>query len=118
MARKKRPRKLRPRTPARIRKKRRAPGRGTLASHHRPELAGLALVALGVFLGACLWGSWNGGTAGAWLARNVHNLFGAGAYVLPVALVAVGGLMLARSNLVDFRPFRLGLLGTTLGLGF
>ena len=37
---------------------------------------------------------------------------------MPVALVAVGGLMLARSSLVDFRPFRLGLLATALGLGF
>jgi S-DNA-T family DNA segregation ATPase FtsK/SpoIIIE len=118
MARKKRPRKLRPRTPARIRKKRRPARRSELASHHRPELAGLALVAVGVFLGACLYGSWNGGSAGAWLARGVHDLLGAAAYVLPVALVAVGGLMLARSSLVDFRPFRLGLGATTLGLGF
>ena len=37
---------------------------------------------------------------------------------MPVALVAVGGLMLARSSLVDFRPFRLGLVATALGLGF
>src|SRR5262245_29381470 len=121
MARKKRPRKLRPRTPARVRKKRRASGSGSsggLAGHHRPELAGLALVALGVFLGACLWGSWNGGSVGAWLARNTHDLLGAAAYVMPVALVGVGGLMLVRSSLVDFRPFRLGLAATALGLGF
>ncbi len=117
MARKKRPRKLRPRKPARIRKKR-APRKQTgVASHHRPELAGLGLAAIGVFLGACLYGSWNGGTAGAWLARNAHHLLGAAVYVLPIALVAVGALMLARSSLVDFRPFRLGLLATALGLG-
>jgi S-DNA-T family DNA segregation ATPase FtsK/SpoIIIE len=118
MARKKRPTKLRPRTPARIRKKRAPKKQSQLASHHRAELAGLALAALGVFLGACLYGSWNGGTAGAWLARNAHHLLGAAVYVLPIALVAVGGLMLARSTLVDFRPFRLGLLATALGLGF
>jgi len=118
MARKKRPRKLRPRKPARVRKKRAASGQSGLAGHHRPELFGLALVALGVFLGACLWGSWNGGTVGAWLARDTHELLGAAAYVMPVALVSVGGLMLARSSLVDFRPFRLGLLATALGLGF
>jgi len=118
MARRKRPRKLRPRKPARVRKKRAAPRKSAVATHHRPELAGLALVALGVFLGACLWGSWNGGSVGAWLARNTHDLLGAAAYVMPVALVAVGGLMLARSSLVDFRPFRLGLLATALGLGF
>ena len=65
MARKKRPRKLRPRKPARIRKKRAPKKQSSVATHHRPELAGLALVGLGVFLGACLYGSWNGGTAGA-----------------------------------------------------
>jgi S-DNA-T family DNA segregation ATPase FtsK/SpoIIIE len=118
MARKKRPTKLRPRKPARIRKKRAPKKSSGLASHHRPELAGLALAAFGVFLGACLYGSWNGGKAGAWLARNAHHLLGAAVYVLPIALVAVGGLMLARSSLVDFRPFKLGLVATTLGLGF
>jgi DNA segregation ATPase FtsK/SpoIIIE, S-DNA-T family len=118
MARKKRPTKLRPRKPARVRRKRAPVRRSRVASHHRPELAGLALAALGVFLGACLYGSWNGGSAGAWLASNAHHLLGAAVYLLPVALVAVGGLMLARSSLVDFRPFRLGLLATALGLGF
>jgi S-DNA-T family DNA segregation ATPase FtsK/SpoIIIE len=118
MARKKRPSKLRPRKPARVRKKRAPARKNAVAGHHRPELAGLALVALGVFLGACLYGSWNGGSAGAWLAHGVHDLLGAAAYVTPVALVALGGLMLARSSLVDFNPFRLGLLATALGLGF
>src|SRR5262249_12755183 len=111
----------RPRKPARVRKKKRAAsGQGGLAGHHRPELAGLALVALGVFLAACLWGSWNGGSVGAWLARNTHDLPRAAAYVMPGALVGVGGggLMLVRSSLVDFRPFRLGLVATALGLGF
>jgi S-DNA-T family DNA segregation ATPase FtsK/SpoIIIE len=121
MARKKRPRKLRPRTPARIRKKR-APARRNqaqrqVASHHYPELAGLALLAFGIFFGAVLWGGWNGGSAGAWLANGLHDLIGAAAYVAPVALVAVGGLMLFRSRLVDFRPFRIGLVLTAVGLG-
>jgi S-DNA-T family DNA segregation ATPase FtsK/SpoIIIE len=117
MARKKRPRKLRPRTPARIRKKRAPARKSHAASHHRPELAGLFLIALGIFFGAVLYGGWNGGTAGAWLARGIRDLLGAAAYVVPVALVAVGGLMLGRSRLVDFRPFRLGLAATILGLG-
>jgi S-DNA-T family DNA segregation ATPase FtsK/SpoIIIE len=119
MARKKRPRKLRPRTPARIRKKR-APARKSrsrVGSHHRAELLALALVAFGVFFGAVLYGSWNGGSAGAWLANGLRDLVGAAAYVVPIALVALGALMLARSALVDFRPFRLGLIATALGLG-
>jgi len=117
VARKKRPRKLRPRTPARIRKKRAPARKSRLATHHGPELAGLFLVALGIFFGAVLYGGWNGGTAGAWLARGIRDLLGAAAYVVPVALVAVGALMLGRSRLVDFRPFRLGLAATILGLG-
>jgi DNA segregation ATPase FtsK/SpoIIIE, S-DNA-T family len=118
MARRKRPSKLRPRKPARIRKKRAPARRAQVRSHHRPELVGLALVAIGVFSGALLYGSWNGGTAGAWLARGLRDAAGAAAYVVPVALAAVGALMLGRSRLVDFRPFRLGLVATTLGLGF
>jgi S-DNA-T family DNA segregation ATPase FtsK/SpoIIIE len=120
MARKKRPSKLRPRKPARIRNKPKPKPvrRGEVRSHHRPELAGLALVGIGIFFGAVLYGSWNGGTAGAWLARSLRDVAGIAAYVVPVALVAVGSLMLGRSRLVDFRPFRLGLIATALGLGF
>ena len=117
MARKKRPTKLRPRTPARIRKKRAPARKSQVASHHRAELFALALVAFGVFFGAVLYGSWNGGSAGGWLARGIRDVLGAAAYVVPVALVALGALMLARSKLVDFRPFRLGLIATALGLG-
>src|SRR5437879_218161 len=120
MARKKRPTTLRPRKPARIRNKPKPKPvrRGGVASHHRPELAGLALVGIGIFFGAVLYGSWNGGTAGAWLARGLRDLVGVAAYVVPVVLVALGALLLGRSRLVDFRPFRLGLLATALGLGF
>ena len=41
---------------------------------------------------------------------------GAAAYVAPVAFVSVGWLMVARSALVDVRPFRTGLVVTTFGL--
>src|SRR2546428_13759870 len=61
---KKRTLKLRPKAPARVRKKKRA-----ARSHGRhPELWGLGLVALGAFLGVVLYGGWNGGLAGATLA--------------------------------------------------
>ena len=74
MARKKRPTKLRPRTPARIRKKRAPARKSQVASHHRAELFALALVAFGVFFGAVLYGSWNGGSAGGWLARGIRDV--------------------------------------------
>ncbi len=116
MARRRRSTKLRPRKPARTRTHARARG-PVPRSHHRPELLGLALLGLGVFFGALLYGGWDGGTAGAWLAGELRAVVGDAAYVFPIALVAVGSLMIARSGLVDFRPFRLGLGATALGLG-
>jgi DNA segregation ATPase FtsK/SpoIIIE, S-DNA-T family len=114
MARKKRPSRLRPKTPSRVKKRTRA-RRGARA-HQHPELVGLGLVALGVFLGAVMYAGWNGGYVGRWLADGLHALAGAAAYGAPVALAAVGGLMLGRSALLDVRPFRTGLLVTGAGL--
>jgi len=104
--------KLRPKTPARIRKKKRAKRRG--AGH--PELWGLGLVAFGVFLGSVLYAGWNGGFVGRELARGLDALIGGASWVLPVACVAIGGLMVARSALVDVRPFRTGLVVAGFGL--
>src|SRR4051794_23675226 len=114
MARKKPVRKPRPKTPSRVKKrKRRARGQ---RSHHHPELWGLALGAFGLFLFATLWVGWDGGTVGGAVVSTTTDIFGAGAYVLPPALLAIGGLMLARSALVDVRPFRTGLAVAAIGL--
>jgi len=58
MARRRKRRTLKPRVPKRVktRKKRERKTRG----HQHPELIGLGLVALGVFLVAVLWAGWNG----------------------------------------------------------
>jgi S-DNA-T family DNA segregation ATPase FtsK/SpoIIIE len=112
MARRRKRRPLRPRVPARVRK--RTQRRAQRArSQHESELFGLALVALGLVLSIILYLGFDGGTVGSWLADALGELVGDAAYVLPVALVCVGGLMLARSELLDVRPFRLG-----LGVGF
>jgi S-DNA-T family DNA segregation ATPase FtsK/SpoIIIE len=108
MARRKKKRTLRPRVPARVRKRTQQ-----ARSHHETELLGLALVALGLVLSAILYLGFDGGTVGSWLAGALADLLGDAAYVLPVALFGVGSLMLARSELLDVRPFRLG-----LGVGF
>ena len=63
-----------------------------------------------------LYGGWNGGIVGGPAADAVHGLVGAAAYVVPLALLGVGSLMVARSELVDFRPFRLGLTVLAFGL--
>jgi DNA segregation ATPase FtsK/SpoIIIE, S-DNA-T family len=110
VARKKK-RALRPRTPSRVKKRRRA-ARG----HHHPELWGLGLVAFGLFLGIVLYGGWNGGIVGQRVADAAHALVGAAAYVAPLGCIAVGALMVARSALVDLRPFRTGLAVVVFGL--
>jgi S-DNA-T family DNA segregation ATPase FtsK/SpoIIIE len=90
-----------------VRKKKRAKRSGS-RGHHHPELVGLGLVALGFFLAAVLYGGW--------IADGLHGVVGGVAYVSPVVLVGVGGLMVGRSALVDVRPFRAGVPVLALGL--
>jgi len=118
MAAKKPVRKPRPKTPSRA-KKRRAPRRRIRAAAHQyPELIGLGLAALGVFLGSVVYAGWNGGYVGRAIADGIHAVVGGTTYAAPVALLAVGSLMVARSALVDVRPFRTGLAVCFLGLTF
>jgi len=109
----KKKRTLRPRTPSRV-KRRKKPSRPR--SHATPELWGLGLVAFGLFLAIVLYIGWDGGIVGRRVADWVQDGIGAAAYVLPVACIGVGGLMVAKSALVDVRPFRTGLALTALGL--
>jgi S-DNA-T family DNA segregation ATPase FtsK/SpoIIIE len=106
---------LKPRAPSRVRKTKRAK-RKTTRGHQHPELIGLGLVAFGLFLATVLWAGWNGGYVGGWIGDAFQTLIGSAAYVLPVVLLVVGALMVARSDLVDVRPFRTGLLVFGLGL--
>jgi DNA segregation ATPase FtsK/SpoIIIE, S-DNA-T family len=113
MARRRKRRTLKPRVPSRVkRKKRERKGHG----HHHPELIGLGLVSLGIFLGSVIWAGWNGGYVGAWIADGLDAVIGSATLALPAALVIVGALMVARSDLVDVRPFRTGLVVLTFGL--
>jgi len=102
MPRKKRVHKTSPKTPSRI-KKRRGKGKvkGKARAHHHPELIGLGLAGLGVFLAAILWFGFNGGP----VADLVRGGIGAAAYLAPVVLVPLGVLVVARSALIDVRPF-------------
>jgi S-DNA-T family DNA segregation ATPase FtsK/SpoIIIE len=81
-----------------------------------PELWGLVLVALGLFLGSVVYAGWNGGYVGGAVADGLDSLIGSASYVVPVAFVALGCLMVGRSALVDFRPFRTGLAIVSFGL--
>jgi hypothetical protein len=113
MPRQKRKTKLRPKTPSRVKKRtKRARPRGL----RHPELWGLGLVALGLFLGSVIYAGWNGGYVGKAVADGLDALIGGASWVVPVALVVLGGLMVARSALVDVRPFRTGLVVASFGL--
>jgi len=114
MPRQKRKSKLRPKTPSRVKKKR--PAKLRPRSLHHPELWGLGLVALGLFLGSVIYVGWNGGYIGRALADGLDALIGGASWVIPVAFVVLGALMVARSALVDVRPFRVGLIVVTFGL--
>ena len=119
MAARKKKRPLRPRTPARVKKrrtKRGGPSARGLAPHHHPELVGLGLVALGLFLATLLYLGWAGGIVGEQVETSLRDLLGSAAYAVPVVLLGVGGLLLGRSSLVDVRPFRIGLAVTLVGL--
>ena len=113
MARRRKKRTLKPRTPARIRKRKRGRGRG---GHQHAELTGLAFVAFGIFLASVLYLGWSGGLVGGGILDGIRGALGASAYATPVAFVAIGGLMLGRSELVDLRPFRTGLVALALGV--
>jgi len=114
MPRQKRKRKLRPKTPSRV-KKRTKKAAGPRSLQH-PELWGLGLVALGLFLGSVIYAGWNGGYVGGAMADGLDALIGGASWVVPVAFVAIGGLMVTRSALVDVRPFRAGLAVVSFGL--
>jgi DNA segregation ATPase FtsK/SpoIIIE, S-DNA-T family len=113
-AKRKRTTKVRPKSPARIRTKKRQRRRSKGSAH--PELVGLGLVCLGLFLVAVVLFGWDGGVVGRGLDDALDAAFGAARHLLPVAILAVGGLMVARSSLVDVRPFRTGLVLLLLGL--
>src|SRR5215208_5471613 len=113
MARRRKRRTLKPRVPARVkRKKRERKGHG----HQHPELIGLGLLAIGIFLGSVIWAGWNGGYVGLWIAEGLEAVIGGAAWGLPGALAIVGALMVTRSDLVDVRPFRTGLAVLAFGL--
>src|SRR3954451_22320352 len=115
MARRRKRRTLKPRVPPRVRrgKQRKAEG---VERHQHPELIRLGLLALGAFLAAVVWAGWNGGYVGGWIADGLDALIGSAMLGLPAALAIVGALMVARSELVDVRPFRTGMVVLAFGL--
>ena len=97
-------------------------------SQRQLDLIGLALIALGVFLATVLYFGWAGGKVGAGMADGLRFAFGAVAYIVPVAVIAAGAILVLRPVLPTTRPFvpgalclfaalTLALAAGTLGLG-
>ncbi len=104
----------RPKTPARVTKRKRKRARN---QSHDIELIGLGLIAIGIFFSCVLWFGLNGGP----VTSGARSVLGWAAYLLPVALLPIGVLLITRSSLVEVGPFRLGvgvaLVGLMLALG-
>jgi len=92
------------------------------------DLIGLALVACAIFLAFLIYLGWEGGSAGGWLVDGLRRLVGEMHYLVPVALLAAGAVLVMRPVLPAVRPFRvaaaclfaagcLGLAAGTLGIG-
>jgi DNA segregation ATPase FtsK/SpoIIIE, S-DNA-T family len=113
MAPRKRPKHLRPKSPARVRKRKHARRR---SSQQHPELVGLALVFVGAFLAIPLWLGWDGGIVGAKIVSGLDGLVGSARIGVPLVLLVVGGLLVGRASLLAVRPFRTGLVVVALGL--
>jgi len=97
-------------------------------SPHQLDLLGLGLAALGVFLAFVLYLGAAGGSLGGAARDGLRLLLGEVAYATPVALVAGGILVVARTLVPTLRPVRAGALclfaalalalaAGTLGLG-
>jgi len=106
---------------ARARRRRAAPGFGRLGlalprglprlpelDQRQRDVAGLALVAFGVFVGFTLYAGWEGGRAGHWLILALGWTMGRARVLAPVALVVGGGALLLRPVLPALRPLRTG----------
>jgi S-DNA-T family DNA segregation ATPase FtsK/SpoIIIE len=72
------------------------------------DLAGLAFVALAVFLGFVLYRDRDGGAAGRELVDGLTSLVGDIAFGVPIALAAIGAIFVLRPVLPAVRPFRSG----------
>jgi S-DNA-T family DNA segregation ATPase FtsK/SpoIIIE len=92
------------------------------------DLIGLALVSVAVFLAFLVYLGWDGGQAGTAVVDGLRKLVGVMHYLVPVALLATGAVLIMRPVLPAVRPLRagavclaiagcLGLAAGTFGLG-
>lgn len=86
---------------------------------HWREVGGLALIALGAFLGAVVFAGVGGGPFGSGLESAIRVVVGRGVGLAPLLFVAMGIHLIVRIPVFDVRPFRIGafLAGAAVVLG-
>ena len=89
MAPKKRPSRVRPKSPARVRTKKRQRRKRAHGNH---DLLGLGLLAAGLFLAVVTWLEGNGGIVGTTIADWLDALFGTARIGVPVVFLVLGTL--------------------------
>src|SRR5436190_627125 len=105
------PARRRPKPKAKPRARRSAPqwraSLPTLEQRHF-DVIGLALVAAAIFFAFVVYLGWDGGQAGDGAVQGLRILIGAVHYLVPVALMAAGAILVLRPVLPAVRPFKAG----------
>ena len=81
-----------------------------MLTQRQVDLIGLGLIALGVFMATVMYFDWAGGKVGEGMADGVRFALGAVGYIVPVALIAAGAILVLRPMLPTTRPFVPGAL--------
>ena len=90
-------------------------GLPTLEQRHF-DVIGLAMVATAIFFAFVVYLDWDGGQAGDAAVDGLRILIGAVHYLVPVALMAAGAILVLRPVLPAVRPFRTGAICLFLGI--
>ncbi len=79
-----------------------------MLNQRQRDVLGLALLAVGVFLGFVLYGGWNGGSAGKALAGALGFTVGGARILAPAVAIAAGGVLLCAPLMPPTKPLRTG----------
>ena len=80
------------------------------------DVAGLTLIAAGVYLTLVLWLGWDGGRVGGAADEGLSFAFGKVAYLIPVALFAAAAALILKPFLPAIKPLRTGGICLIAGL--
>ena len=94
----------------------RLPSRPAALEPHHLDIIALALIGCGILLAGVAYFGWSGGALGSNAVLAMKFVFGALGYGVPTALVALGGLVLARELRPPTRPLRTGFVCLTIAL--